>query len=293
MAVLTGFILRKSTLKGHASPLILELPAYHKPALKRLFKETLMRLRFFVLRAGKLILPVCVLLGGLNAITMDGGINSGEASTQSLLSLMGQWITPFFAPMGIHQDNWPATVGLLTGMLAKEVVVGTLNSLYAQVGHVGEIAAAHFDLWAGIKAAFWSIPENLSQLGSALANPVLASAADSPVSQSVYGIMAQRFDGQIGAFAYLLFVLLYIPCVSTMAVIRQEANRKLMWISVIWSFVVAYMAAVLFYQTAKWIQSSGVSISWITGSLFVLIFIIVIHFLKKRSMRRTNAAANT
>ncbi|CAM3599579.1 Fe(2+) transporter permease subunit FeoB [Legionella longbeachae] len=293
MAVLTGFILRKSTLKGHASPLILELPAYHKPALKRLIKETSLRLRFFVLRAGKLILPVCVLLGGLNAITLDGGINSGEASPQSLLSVMAQWITPFFAPMGIHQDNWPATVGLLTGMLAKEVVVGTLNSLYAQVGHVGEVAAAHFDLWAGIKAAFWSIPENLSQLGSALANPVLASAADSPVSQSVYGVMAQRFDGQIGAFAYLLFVLLYIPCVSTMAVIRQEANRKLMWFSVIWSFVVAYMAAVLFYQAAKWVQSSGLSISWITGSLFVLFFMIVIHISKKRSMRRANAAANT
>lgn len=293
MAVLTGFILRKSTLKGHASPLILELPAYHKPALKRLIKETSMRLRFFVLRAGKLILPVCVLLGGLNAITIDGGINPGEASTQSLLSLMAQWITPFFSPMGIHQDNWPATVGLLTGMLAKEVVVGTLNSLYAQVGQVGEMAAAHFDLWTGMKAAFWSIPENLSQLGSALANPILASAADSPVSQSVYGVMAQRFDGQIGAFAYLLFVLLYVPCVSTMAVIRQEANRKLMWVSVIWSFVVAYMAAVLFYQTAKWIQSSGLSISWIIGSLFVLFLIIVIPISKKRSMRRANAAANT
>ncbi|VEB33232.1 ferrous iron transport protein B [Legionella sainthelensi] len=293
MAVLTGFILRKSTLKGHASPLILELPAYHKPALKRLIKETLMRLRFFVLRAGKLILPVCVLLGGLNAITIDGGINSGEASTQSLLSLMAQWITPFFAPMGIHQDNWPATVGLLTGMLAKEVVVGTLNSLYAQVGQVGEMAAAHFDLWIGMKAAFGSIPENLSQLGSALANPVLASAADSPVSQSVYGVMAQRFDGQIGAFAYLLFVLLYIPCVSTMAVIRQEANRKLMWVSVIWSFVVAYMAAVLFYQTAKWLQSSGLSIYWIIGFLVVLFLIIIIPISKKRSMRRANAAANT
>lgn len=293
MAVLTGFLLRKSTLKGHASPLILELPAYHKPALKRLFKETLMRLRFFVVRAGKLILPICVLLGGLNAITLDGGINSGEASTQSLLSLMGQWITPLFAPMGIHQDNWPATVGLLTGMLAKEVVVGTLNSLYAQVGHVGEIAAAHFDFWAGIKAAFLSIPENLTQLGSALTNPVLASAADSPVSQSVYGIMAQRFDGQIGAFAYLLFVLLYIPCVSTMAVIRQEANRKLMWVSVIWSFVVAYVAAVLFYQIAKWIQSSDLSISWIILSLFVLFSAIALCIFKKRSMRSANAVANT
>lgn len=293
MAVLTGFLLRKSALKGHASPLILELPAYHKPTFKRLFKETLMRLRFFVVRAGKLIVPICVILGGLNAITLGGGINSGEASTQSLLSLMGQWITPLFAPMGIHQDNWPATVGLLTGMLAKEVVVGSLNSLYAQVGHVGEIAAVHFDFWAGIKAAFWSVPQNLAQLGSALANPVLASAADSPVSQSVYGIMAQRFDGKIGAYAYLLFVLLYIPCVSTMAVIRQEANRKYMWISVAWSFAVAYGIAVLFYQSAKWIQSSEQGALEIIVFLLVLFFVIGLRQYSKRNMRRNNAVANT
>ncbi|HHF7372808.1 Fe(2+) transporter permease subunit FeoB [Legionella bozemanae] len=293
MAVLTGFILRKSMLKGNASPLILELPAYHKPALKRLFKETFMRLRFFIVRAGKLIVPICVILGGLNAITLNGGINSGEASTQSLLSLMGQWITPLFAPMGIHQDNWPATVGLLTGMLAKEVVVGTLNSLYAQIGHVGEIATAHFDFVAGMKAALWSIPQNLAQLGSALLNPVLASAADNPVSQSVYGIMAQRFDGKIGAYAYLLFVLLYIPCVSTMAVIRQEANRRYMWISVVWSFVVAYIAAVSFYQVAKWMQNSEQNVLGIIIFFFILFFAIGLRQYIKRSTRRNHVVANT
>ena len=293
MAVLTGFILRKTTLKGHASPLILELPAYHKPALKRLFKETSLRLKFFVFRAGKLILPICVILGGLNAITLGGGINSGEASTQSLLSIMGQWITPLFAPMGIHQDNWPATVGLLTGMLAKEVVVGTLNSLYAQVGHLGEVAAAHFDFWGGIKSALWSIPQNLSQLGSALWNPVVASAADSQVSQSVYGIMSQRFDGKIGAYAYLLFVLLYIPCVSTMAVIRQEANKQLMWTSIIWSFLVAYGAAVIFYQVAKFFEHPQQSSIWIISMLLGLLFIVVMFRYSGPRLRRLNAAPNT
>lgn len=293
MAVFTGFLLRKSTLKGNASPLILELPAYHKPSMKRLCKETLMRLRFFVLRAGKLIVPICVILGGLNAITLGGGINSGEASAESLLSVVAQWITPLFSPMGIHQDNWPATVGLLTGMLAKEVVVGTLNSLYAQVGQIGELAAAHFDFWAGIKAALWSVPHNLAQLGSALANPVLASAADSPVSQSVYGIMAQRFDGQVGAYAYLLFVLLYIPCVSTMAVIRQEANKSYMWMSVTWSFVVAYAAAVGFYQGAKFIESSPHSLPWISTFLLALLAVFVVRRYSKRTIGGRNAAANT
>lgn len=293
MAVLTGFILRKTTLKGHASPLILELPAYHKPAMKRLFKETALRLRYFVFRAGKLILPICVILGGLNAITLGGGINSGEASTQSLLSIIGQWITPLFAPMGIHQDNWPATVGLLTGMLAKEVVVGTLNSLYAQAGHLGEAAAAHFDFFGGIQAALWSIPQNLSQLGSALWNPVVASSADSQLSQSVYGIMFQRFDGQIGAYAYLLFVLLYIPCVSTMAVIRQEANKQLMWTSVIWSFLVAYAAAVIFYQVAKFLDHPQQSSIWIISMLLGLTFVVVMFRYGGQGLRRQSAAGNT
>lgn len=293
MAVLTGLILRKTSLKGHASPLILELPAYHKPSLKRLIRETSMRLRFFVFRAGKLIIPVCIILGGLNAITLDGGINSGEASTQSLLSLMGQWITPLFSPMGIHQDNWPATVGLLTGMLAKEVVVGTLNSLYAQVGHLGEAAAAHFDFWDGIQAALWSIPHNLSQLGSALWNPVLASAAESDVSQTVYGMMAQRFDGQVGAYAYLLFVLLYIPCVSTMAVIRQEANKQFMWTSVIWSFVVAYAAAVVFYQAAELFVHPQQSILWIAAMVMSLILVVTVFRYSGQNMGKPNAAANS
>ncbi|KTD60022.1 Fe(2+) transporter permease subunit FeoB [Legionella shakespearei] len=293
MAVLTGLILRKTSLKGHASPLILELPAYHKPSLKRLIRETSMRLRFFVFRAGKLIIPVCIILGGLNAITLDGGINSGEASTQSLLSLMGQWITPFFSPMGIHQDNWPATVGLLTGMLAKEVVVGTLNSLYAQVGHLGEAAAAHFDFWGGMQSALWSIPHNLSQLGSALWNPVLASAAESDVSQSVYGMMAQRFDGQVGAYAYLLFVLLYIPCVSTMAVIRQEANKQFMWTSVIWSFVVAYAAAVVFYQAAQLFVHPQQSILWIAAMVMSVILVVTVFRYSGQNMGRHDAAANS
>jgi len=263
MAVLTGFMLRKTTLRGQASPLILELPAYHKPALRRLLRETNLRLRYFIFRAGRLIIPICVILGGLNALTVDGGLSVTEANTHSVLSLIGQWLTPLFAPMGLHQDNWPATVGLLTGMLAKEVVVGSLNALYAQLGHLGQLQAAHFDFWGSLQEALWSIPHNLAQLGEALINPIVASAPDGEVSKAVYGMMASRFDGKVGAFAYLLFILLYIPCVSTMAAIRQEANRQLMWFSVAWSFIVAYAAAVLFYQLATITRHPWQSILWI------------------------------
>lgn len=293
MAVLTGFILRKTSLQGKASPLILELPAYHKPAFKRLFKETSHRLRYFVIRAGRLIIPVCVILGGLNALTLDGGLSVDEASTHSVLSLLGQWLTPIFSPMGLHQDNWPATVGLLTGMLAKEVVVGSLNSLYAQIGHLGQISASGFDFFGSLQTAFWTIPDNLANLGSALLNPVVASAPDNEVSQSVYGMMVARFDGQAGAYAYLLFILLYIPCVSTMAVIRQEASTRLMWFSVAWSFIVAYFAAVLFYQLATFSAHPHQSLLW-TLSIFSLmgLGLAVIHW-RQYSDGGLHVAANS
>lgn len=293
MAVLTGFILRKTAFQGKASPLILELPAYHRPSWARLWKETSLRLRHFVIRAGRLIIPVCLILGGLNALTISGGLSSGDASTQSILSLFGQALTPLFSPMGLHQDNWPATVGLLTGMLAKEVVVGSLNSLYAQLGQLGPVSNLHFDFWSSMQAALWSIPENFSRLGTAFINPLSASLPSGEVSQSVYGMMVQRFDGKVGAYSYLLFILLYIPCVSTMAVIRQEANSKLMWFSIAWSLFVAYAAAVFFYQLGTFSAHPQQSLIWLT--LITLIVVLLFGFLVYRKPRsgETYALANS
>src|SRR6185437_3907584 len=144
------------------------------------------------------------------------------------------------------------TVGLLTGTLAKEVVVGTLNSIYSQIGQFSEAA-----------------------------------------TQSVYGMMAQRFDGGVGAFAYLLFILLYVPCISTMAAIRQEASRKLMWISIAWSIIVAYAAAVLFYQTARFMDHPAESAFWIIIMCGLLSIPVGIFWFKGNKPRRGHALANT
>jgi len=223
MAVLTGFMLRRTLLTGDPAPLVMELPSYHVPHLKTLLLHTWQRLSDFVFRAGKLILPVCIIIGALN---------SGVGETQSLLAKIGQTMTPLFAPMGIQADNWPATVGLITGVLAKEVVVGTLNTLY---GHLS---------------------------------------------------LAQQFDGQIGAFAYLLFVLLYFPCVSTMAAMVRELHRGWAIFSACWNTGVAYAVAVLFYQAATCFSHPVSSACWIVGlATFFAGVIAVIRALALRQVR--------
>jgi ferrous iron transport protein B len=288
MAMLTGLLLRKTALNGDPSPLVMELPPYHVPHIQTLLLHAWQRLRSFLFRAGKLIVPICILIGVLGALNLDGTINSGDGDAHSLLSALGRFLTPVFAPMGIHQDNWPATVGLVTGILAKEVVVGTLNALYTQIGHLAPVAGGDFSFWGNLHAAIMSIPQNLSQLGNSLGNPVLAQAPVHSLNQSVYGLMYQRFDGQIGAMAYLLFVLLYFPCISTTAAMLREINRGWTLFSVVWTTGVAYATAVLFYQAATLIRHPQSSLLWIAGILSILAAVIMYarNYVPKRRYKK-------
>jgi ferrous iron transport protein B len=134
-------------------------------------------------RAGKVIVVMVMVLSLLNSIGTDGSIGN-EDSENSILSSVSQSVTPVFAPMGISQDNWPATVGIFTGVFAKEAVVGTLDSLYTQLGH-DEAAAAGvdleeggFDFFGNIGEAFATIPANLAELGGTLLDPLGLSVGD-------------------------------------------------------------------------------------------------------------------
>lgn len=292
MAILTGFILRHTLLKGEPSPLVMELPAYHVPQMKSLLLHAWQRLKGFVFRAGKLIVPICMLIGVLNSLHIDGTLIVGEGDTHSLLSMVGQWVTPIFAPMGVRADNWPATVGLVTGVLAKEVVVGTLNTLYAQIGHVSQVVNGDtFHLWAGLKAAVLSIPANFAQLSEAFSNPVLAKAPIHSLDQHAYGVMYERFDGQIGAFAYLLFVLLYFPCVSTTAAMLREVHRGWSVFSIVWMTGVAYGIAVLFYQAATCLRHPLSSALWVVA--IVTTFFGTIAFIRWFANRKDQVSQIT
>ena len=283
-AMLTGFIVQKTLLPGEPEPLVMELPPYHWPRLSAMSRLTYQRLKAFVTRAGRVIIPVCLVIGGLNAITDTGQISTDDANTHSLLSVLGRSVTPVFAPMGITQDNWPATVGLVTGIMAKEVVVGTLNTLYtADLPEIDSEGGSESSLLESFGEALQSIPDNLSALGEAIKNPLLASEAGVDVDQRVYGVMHRHFDGAIGVLAYLLFVLLYFPCVSTMAAMRREVGMRWAVFSVVWSTGFAYVCAVLCYQLGTMYQHPANSIRWLVFSLLLLGLIL---FILKYTVRK-------
>ena len=260
MAVGTGFLVKKRLMNRDLTPFILELPNYHIPTLKGVLLSTWHRLRGFMLRAGKAIVMVVVVLNFVNSIGTDGSFGN-ENSENSVLSVVGMKITPLFSPMGVQEENWPATVGIFTGIFAKEVVVGTLDALYTAVAHQGvELEDESATIGEMIAEGFATIPANLAELGNMLGDPLgisvgdlsdqASSAADQEVQVSNLATMNALFGSAIAAFSYILFVLLYMPCVATIGVIYKEIGTFWAGFSVLWSFVMAYGCAVVVYQSA-------------------------------------------
>ena len=286
-AILTGLVLKHTLLQGESSPFVMELPPYHVPTLKGIVLRTWDRLKGFVLRAGKVIISIVVVIAFLNSWGTEGSFGN-ENTDKSVLSAIGRGLVPVFEPMGIRDDNWPATVGVFTGILAKETVVGTLNTLYSSMAvdsETGKEAEGKtFDFWAGMNRAFATIGTKLEEgLGKATdplgldigdVSSSEAAAEKQGVKTPVFGAMAARFDGPAGAFAYLLMVLLYMPCVAAIAAVYRETNTGWTIFVSLWTTLVGYTAAVLFYQTATFARHPASSTWWIAGIAAVLIAVV-------------------
>jgi ferrous iron transport protein B len=246
LAILTGLLLKNTLFKGEASPFIMELPPYH--------------VKIFMRRAGLVIVLVVLVLSFLNSLGTDGSFGN-EDSEKSVLTRIGRAITPIFKPMGIEEDNWPATVAVFTGLFAKEAVVGTLNSLYSQIDAAAAEEAGDeepFAFWAGIGEAFASIPEGLTGIFGTLRDPVgagmisgdeAAVAEEIEADERVFSTMRRYFSfGGAQAYAYLLFILIYFPCVAALGAILREIGAGYGWLSVAYLTVLAWIVATLFFQ---------------------------------------------
>ena len=256
VAILTGLILKKTLLKGDNAPFIMELPIYHLPTFKILYTLTWQKLKGFVLKAGKVIIPICLLVGTLNSFQLNGKINTNsDGASNTYLSAIGKATTPLFEPIGITQNNWPATVGLITGTLAKEVVVGSLNTLYSQNQDQNKQDQQNkTNILQGLYNSWLATIDSVTSISfKQFINPLSANEADHDMSKSVMGNMAAAFGNKLSAFCYLLFVLLYVPCVSTIAATYREANKSYAWLSTIWSMGIAYILACVVFQIGSWI----------------------------------------
>ena len=300
-AVLTAVIVRRSLADEPSQPFMMELPSYQIPTAKGIALRTWDRLRGFVLGAGKIIVAMVLVLNVLSALGTDGSFTSPQRQ-DSALGAIGRELTPIFQPMGIEEDNWPATVGIFTGLLAKEVVVGTLDSMYTGLTAAQASAPEVAPPPPGQRliSAVTALPGNLAEVARSLGDPLglgvlggerSATAAELEVSSATFGAMVQRFQGTVGAFAYLLFILLYTPCASAIAAIHRELGGRWTAFAVVWTTALAYSVAVAFFQIATLAQHPVQSLAWVLGlGLALAGLVTVMRRLASGPDRRTEPA---
>lgn len=304
-AVLTGLVLKSTLLDGEPTRFVMELPPYHIPTIRSVAVQAWQRLREFILRAGQVIVPIVMVLSFLSAIGTDGSVDRNN-TRGSVLAVVSQELVPVFEPMGVTRDNWPAAVGLFTGIFAKEAVIGTLNALYEQVGVEGAApdAAAPAEEEAGLGdkllGALATIPENLGALGGSLVDPLgldvgyvddsAAAAEQLEVDGSVFGAMQSHFGGSAAAFAYMLLILLYTPCVAALGAMRHEIGGKWTAFATVWTTAVGYLAAVSFYQAATFAAHPASSTRWLLMTATVFVVGIAVMWMAGRARGRSFAA---
>lgn len=296
LAILSGLVLRRYMLKQTMSTFIMELPAYHMPTLSGTVLQAWQRLKGFIMRAGKAIVAVVVVLNLVSSYGVDGSFNN-QNTNNSMLAEIGRNLTPVFSPMGIKEENWPATVGIFTGIFAKEVVVGTLDSLYTNLalGESGKKpeAKTELDLLEEVQVAFATVPENIMAALAGYADPLGLTIVDSAtideaaqkqgVGQETFRMMGQLFSGQLGVFCYLLFILIYVPCVATLGAVYKEYGSFWAIFSAVWSTSLAYIVAVTVYQSGQIFSNTASAFSWIIA---MIISLFIIHTVLLKAGKR-------
>ena len=169
-ALIVSFVIRKVFWRGAVEPFLMELPTYKLPSFENVARNLLLRAQIFISRAGRIILPLMVLVWVLSTFPSPPPGATDPAIDYSFAGMIGQAIQPLFAPIGF---NWQMVVALIPGFAAREVAVAALGTVYAvgdaeaNVGALGARLAEHWSLATGLSFLAWYIfaPQCAATLG--------------------------------------------------------------------------------------------------------------------------------
>lgn len=254
-AVILGVILSRTLFKkNEASPFVLELPPYRMPTLKNIWFHMWERTSSFVNKAFSIIMITSIVLWLLMMIPVDGGKFAESEIGSSSFASMNSAIAPIFAPAGF--GSWQASGALVTGFVAKEVIVGTMAQIFEVeeaaeeevvettfVGDVQEIVVGFVTATVDtIKSIPLIVNINLFEEEAEEDMPQLNVAVEEHF-ESVSG-----GHGMLASLAFMVFVLLYTPCMVAVAAQRQEFGNKWAGFGMLMQLAVAWVVAVVIFQ---------------------------------------------
>lgn len=169
-ALVVSFVIRRIFWRGAVEPFMMELPAYKLPDIKSVLFNLWLRARIFIERAGRIILPLMIIVWALSTFPYPPEGATGPAIDYSFAGMIGKTLEPIFAPIGF---NWQMVIALIPGMAAREVAVAALGTVYAvadpesATSLLGVTLAAQWSLATGLAFLAWYIfaPQCVATLG--------------------------------------------------------------------------------------------------------------------------------
>ncbi|HEX2989508.1 MAG TPA: ferrous iron transport protein B, partial [Anaerolineales bacterium] len=246
VAMIAGMIFTRTILKPDvSSAFVLELPPYRRPALKSVLIHMWENTREFVRKAGTTILTASIVMWIL--LNMPWGVANQR---DSYFGKFSGAIAPVFAPLGF--GNWETGGALVSGFMAKEIVVSTMSQVYLGDMEETEVVPT-------------TLAEDLSFIGTGFVEATLRSGkillsilpgvdligAETESEDTVLSLALREHFSTLSAVALLVFVLLYVPCVATLGAIKHEFGRSWAVTSAIYQTVVAWIVAFLIYQGGR------------------------------------------
>lgn len=253
-AIMVGLALKNSIFKGkELAPFVMELPPYRVPTFKAIWFHMWERTSAFIRKAASIILIASVIIWLLLSIPVGAGSFADVSVNESAFASVSQGISPIFRPLGFGE--WRMTGPLVTGFIAKEVVVSTMSQVHEIIEiddqdnqttffeDVGEMLVGFIQaIWDTIKSIPLIIGVDLFDDNGDMEPTGLMFAVRESFDQASDG------HGALASVAYMVFILLYTPCVAAIAAAKQELGTRWMWLSVIGQFFIAWVFAFIIFQ---------------------------------------------
>lgn len=257
-AVVLGIILKQTMFRSKArSPFIMELPPYRLPTPKGIWFHVWEHTSSFVRKAWTIIMVTSIVVWLLIALPVRGtGSFANTELNDSAFATVSGVIAPVFAPLGFA--SWEQSGALVTGFVAKEVIISTMGQIYAVDEAAEEAEPTTFvEDVGGIVTSFGTATVDAVKSIPLIVGINLFEAEEEEADGGLMGAVQASFEqssgghGALAALAFMVFVLLYTPCMVAVAASRQELGLKWMWFSVVGQFVIAWLAAFIVFQGGR------------------------------------------
>ena len=249
LAIMMGMIFKKTLFRGEAPMFIMELPPYRMPSFRSLCIHTWEKGKHFLVKAGTYILAVSVLVWFL--LNLPWGVQSKK---DSYLGRVGQATAPILEPLGF--GKWEASSSLIAGLIAKEIVVGTMGEIYVKKADekkketpafVDDLKEAGTSLAKATRDSFANVFANVGITSISTAEDPDKAAERAPLKEVLKGQFTP-----LAAYAFIVFVLLYMPCViAAVAMVQEFGTWKWYGIAFAYQMVLAWGMAALVYQGGR------------------------------------------